>query len=173
MSANTFTQLRTSAALTLRTPSLRATLMVIVPALAAAIGLYLYLVSGRYVSTDNAYIGAQKVLITPEVSGKVLRIAVVEGQQLVPGEELFSIDPEPYRLAALEAEARLARIKTDFDNLKSSVSSFGKQIDLARQSVAANQADFDRKTSLLNNRISTPADLDKSRVLLMASKALL
>ena len=144
--------------------------MVIIPALAAAIGLYFYLVSGRYVSTDNAYVGAQKVLITPEVSGKVLRIAVVEGQQLVPGEELFSIDPVPYRLAAQEAEARLARIKTDFDNLKSSVASLGKQIELARQSVAANQADFDRKTSLLNNRISTPADLDKSRVLLMASK---
>ena len=147
--------------------------MLIVPALAAAIGLYFYLVSGRYVSTDNAYVGAQKVLITPEVSGKVLRIAVVEGQQLAPGEELFSIDPEPYRLAAQEAEARLARVKTDFDNLKSSAASLAKQIELSRQSVAANQADFDRKTTLLNNRISTPADLDKSRMLLMAAKSLL
>ncbi len=119
MAANTFTQLRSSAALSLRTPSLRATLMLIVPAIAAAVGLYLYLVSGRYVSTDNAYVAAQKVLITPEVSGKVQRIAVVEGQQLAPGEELFSIDPEPYRLAALEAEARLARVKTDFDTLRS------------------------------------------------------
>ena len=124
-------------------------------------------------STDNAYVGAQKVLITPEVSGKVVRIAVVEGQLLKPGDELFSIDPEPYRLAAQEAEARLARVKTDFDNLKSTLASLGKQIELARQSVAANQADFDRKTSLLNNRISTPSDLDKSRVLLIAAKALL
>jgi membrane fusion protein (multidrug efflux system) len=173
MSASTFTQLRASAALTVRAPSLRATLMLVIPALAAAIGLYFYLVSGRYVSTDNAYVGAQKVLITPEVSGKVVRITVTEGQQLSPGDELFSIDPVPYRLAAQEAEARLARIKTDFDNLKSSLASLGKQIELGRQSVAANQADFDRKTSLLNNRISTPSDLDKSRVLLMASKSLL
>jgi membrane fusion protein, multidrug efflux system len=171
MSVSAFTQLRTSAALTVRTPSLRATLMVIIPALAAAVGLYLYLTSGRYVSTDNAYIGAQKVLITPEVSGKVVRIAVAEGQQLAPGEELFAIDPVPYRLAALEAEARLALVKTDFDNLKSSFASLGKQIALARQSVAANQADFDRKTSLLDNRISTPSDLDKSRVALVAAKA--
>jgi len=173
MSASTFTQLRASAALTVRAPSLRAALMLVTPALAAAIGLYFYLVSGRYVSTDNAYVGAQKVLITPEVSGKVVRITVIEGQLLSPGDELFSIDPVPYRLAAQEAEARLTRIKTDFDNLKSSLASLGKQIELGRQSVAANQADFDRKTSLLNNRISTPSDLDKSRVLLMASKSLL
>jgi membrane fusion protein (multidrug efflux system) len=171
MSVNAFTQLRASAAMTVRTPSLRTTLMLIIPALAAAVGLFYYLMSGRYVSTDNAYVGAQKVLITPEVSGKVVRIAVVEGQQLAPGDELFSIDPVPYRLAAQEAEARLARVKIDFDNLKSSIASLGKQIELARQSLAANQADFDRKTTLLDNRISTPSDLDRSRVALVAGKA--
>jgi membrane fusion protein (multidrug efflux system) len=173
MTVSALTQLRESAAVSLRTPTLRTTLMVILPALAALAGFYFYLMSGRYVSTDNAFIGAQKVLITPEVSGKVVRIAVIEGQLLAPGDELFAIDPEPYRLAAQEAEARLLRVKTDFENLKTSLTSLGKQIELARQSVAANQADFDRKTSLLNNRISTPSDLDKSRVLLMTSKALL
>ena len=113
------------------------------------------------------------MLITPEVSGKVMRIAVVEGQLLAPGDELFSIDPAPYRFAAQEAEAKLARIRSDFDNLKSTYASLGKQIELARQSVAANQAEFDRKTSLLNNRISTPSDLDKSRMALAVSKGLL
>ena len=121
-------------------------------------------------STDNAYIGAQKVLITPEVSGKVVRIAVVEGQLLKPGDELFSIDPEPYRFAAQEAEAKLVRVKTDFDNLKSTLASLGKQIELSRQSVAAAQADYDRKTALLDNRISAPSDLDKSRMALVAAK---
>jgi membrane fusion protein, multidrug efflux system len=173
MSVNAFSQLRSSASLRLRMPTLRATLMLIVPALVASIGLILYLAGGRYVSTDNAYVGAQKVLITPEVSGKVVRIAVVEGQQLAPGDELFSIDPAPYRFAAEEAEAKLARVRSEFENLKSTHHSVGNQIELARQSVAANQAEFDRKTSLLNSRISTPADLDKSRMALAVSKGLL
>src|SRR5262245_646206 len=173
MSVGASTQLRSSASLRLRMPTLRATLMLIVPALVAAVGLILYLAGGRYVSTDNAYVGAQKVLITPEVSGKVVRIAVVEGQQLAPGDELFSIDPAPYRFAAEEAEAKLARVKSEFENLKSMHHSLGNQIELARQSVAANQAEFDRKTSLLNSRISTPADLDKSRMALAVSKGLL
>jgi membrane fusion protein (multidrug efflux system) len=173
MSVGTFTQLRHSSALAVRAPSLRVTLMLIIPALAAIAGLFLYLIGGRYVSTDNAYVGAQKVLITPEVSGKVVRIAVIEGQLLAPGDELFSIDPAPYRFAAEEAEAKLARVKSEFDNLKSTYASLGKQIELARQSVAANQAEFDRKTSLLDNRISTPSDLDKSRMALAAAKGLL
>jgi membrane fusion protein (multidrug efflux system) len=173
MSVNAFTQLRHSIALRMRPPSLRVTLMLIVPALVAVVGLFFYLVGGRYVSTDNAYVGAQKVLITPEVSGKVVRIAVIEGQLLSPGDELFSIDPEPYRFAAQEAEAKLARVRSDFGNLKSTYASLGKQIELARQSVAANQAEFNRKTSLLENRISTPSDLDKSRMALAAAKGLL
>src|SRR5262245_60525398 len=170
MSVGASTQLRSSASLRLRMPTLRATLMLIVPALVAAVGLAVYLLGGRYVSTDNAYVGAQKVLITPEVSGKVVSIAVTEGQILAPGDELFSIDPAPYRFAAQEAEAKVARVKSEFDNLKSMWGSLAKQIELSRQSVEANQAEFDRKTTLLGNRISTPSDLDKSRMALSAAK---
>jgi membrane fusion protein (multidrug efflux system) len=153
-----------------RLPSLRLLLMVVVPSLVAIIGLFLYLTGGRYVTTDNAYISAQKVLITPEVSGKVMRIAVTEGQLLNPGDELFAIDAEPYRLATQEAQARLARVVSDFQNLKSTLSSLGKQIELSTQTVTAMQSDFDRKTSLLRDRVSSPFDLDKARVALVVAK---
>jgi membrane fusion protein (multidrug efflux system) len=150
---------------------LRAVLLIVVPAIVAGVGLFYYLMGGRYVSTDNAYIGAQKVLITPEVSGKVVSIAVVEGQLLKPGDALFSIDPEPYRFAAQEAEAKLVRIRSEFESLKSTLASLGKQIALAQQSVAAGQADYDRKAALLDSRISAPSDLDRSRIALMAAKS--
>jgi membrane fusion protein, multidrug efflux system len=150
---------------------LRTTLLLVVPAIVAAVGLFFFLLGGRYVSTDNAYIGAQKVMITPEVSGKVMSIAVAEGQLLKPGDALFSIDAEPYRFAAQEAEAKLVRIRSEFDSLKSTLASLGKQIMLARQGVAAGQADYDRKAALLGSRISAPSDLDRSRIALVASKA--
>jgi membrane fusion protein, multidrug efflux system len=154
-----------------RLPTLRATLMLIIPALVACLALAFYLFSGRYVTTDNAYIGAQKVLITPEVSGKVVSIAVQEGQLLKRGDELFAIDPVPYRLAAQEAQAKSARVKTDFENLKSNYASLGKQIELSRQALDAAQSDYDRKLALLNNRISTPSDVDRSRAALVVAKA--
>jgi membrane fusion protein (multidrug efflux system) len=152
-------------------PSLRLTLLVLVPALVALVTLAYYLLTGRYVSTDNAYVGAQKVLVTPEVSGKVVRIAVAEGQQLRPGDELFAIDAEPYRLNTQEAEARLLRVRSDFAALKAGLASLARQIEFSRQNLAAARGDFDRKTRLLGDRISSQSDLDKARVALMAAEA--
>jgi membrane fusion protein (multidrug efflux system) len=149
---------------------LRLTLLVLIPVIVAALALGYYLLSGRYVTTDNAYIGAEKVLITPEVSGKVVRIAVREGQLLKPGDELLTIDPVPYRLVAEEAKAKLQRVRSDFATLKANLGSVATQVNLSRQSLAAAQADFDRKTQLLNSRISTPSDVDKSRMALLAVK---
>jgi membrane fusion protein (multidrug efflux system) len=152
-------------------PPLRLTLLVLLPALVALVGLGFYLMGGRYVSTDNAYVGAQKVLITPEVSGKVVSIAVTEGQLLRPGDELFAIDAEPFRLSAQEAEARLKRVETDFVTLKANLGSLTRQIELARENLAAVQADLDRKSQLLGGRISTPSDVDKARVAVVAARA--
>jgi membrane fusion protein (multidrug efflux system) len=154
-----------------RLPSLRLALLVLVPALVAMAALLYYLLGGRYVSTDNAYVGAQKVLITPEVSGRVVRIAVTEGQRLKPGDELLAIDPEPYRLTAQEAEARLMRVRNDLAVLKANVASLARQIELAKQTLAAARADFDRKTKLASGFISSQSDLDKARVTLTAAEA--
>ena len=88
--------------------NLRMILLVGLPAIAALIGLALYLSGGRYISTDNAYVGAQKVLITPDISDKIVHVAVVEGQHVKPGDELFTLDPVPYRLALDQAQAKLA-----------------------------------------------------------------
>ena len=139
--------------------------------LGAARGLFYYLLSGRYVSTDNAYIGAQKVLITPEVSGKVVHISVTEGQLLKPGDGLLTIDPAPYRFVAQDAEAKLQHVRSDFAALKANFASVARQVALSGQCLDAAQSDFDRKTRLLDNRISAPADLDKSRIALVAAKA--
>jgi membrane fusion protein (multidrug efflux system) len=153
-----------------RLPPLRLTLLVLVPSLVAVIAILYYLLGGRYVATDNAYVGAQKVLITPEVSGKVARITVVEGQLLKPGDELFAIDAEPYRFTAQEAEARLLRVRNDFAALKASLASLARQIELSQQSLAAARADFERKTKLFGDRVSSQSDLDKARVTLMSAQ---
>ena len=150
--------------------TLRVFLLAVVPAIVLLLGLTYYLLTGRYVATDNAYVGAEKVLITPEVSGKVVGIKVIEGQHLTPGDELLTIDPIPFRLAAEDARAKLARVRSDFETLKANLASILTQVNLSRQNLAAAQSDLDRKTQLLSNRISTPSDVDKSRVGLIAAK---
>ena len=139
---------------------LRMILLVALPALAALIGLGLYLSGGRYISTDNAYIGAQKVLITPDVSGKIVHVAVIEGQHVNPGDELFTLDPEPYRLALRQAQAKLDAARTDYSKAKTTLESLATLAVLADKNVALKQRDVDRKTQLYATRAGSQADVD-------------
>ena len=120
---------------------LRMLLLVGLPALAVLIGAALYLAGGRYISTDNAYVGAQKVLITPDISGKVAHIAVREGQHVKPGDELFTLDREPFQLALDQANAKLAAAKVDYEKLKTSLSSLNVLVDLGQANVDLKQRD--------------------------------
>ena len=149
---------------------LRMILLVVIPLLAAAGGLYLYLGGGRYISTDNAYVGSQKVLITPDISGKISNIMVNEGERVAAGQPLFEIDPEPFRLALAQAQAKLAGTRAEFATLKDNLSVTGTLIDLAQQTVGLRQSDVDRKKTLLANRTSTQVDADASIAALVAAR---
>src|SRR5947209_1515933 len=142
--------------------SLRLVLLVFIPLIALAAGGYFYLGSGRYISTDNAYIGAQKVLITPDTSGKISKVSVTEGQRVNAGDALLEIDPEPFRINVTQAEARLAGVRIDFANLKTNLVSTTRRIALARETVDLKQRDVERKNTLLANRTGSQMDMDNA-----------
>jgi membrane fusion protein (multidrug efflux system) len=148
----------------------RVILLLVLPLIAAAIGLTVYLMGGRYISTDNAYVGAQKVLITPDVAGKISRIVVVEGQHVEPGDVLFEIDPVPLQLAVTQAESKLAMVRTDFANLKSNLKSLGQLIELARQTVALKQNDVERKSKLFASHMGSAVDADSALATLAGAR---
>ena len=142
--------------------NLRMILLVVVPTLGAVAGLWFYLSGGRYISTDNAYVGAQKVLITPDISGKVSRIVVREGQHVAPGDILFEIDSEPFKLTLAQAQAKLASVRVDLANLKSNVKSLATLADLAQKNVELKQRDVERKSALVGKNMGSQLDLDNS-----------
>ncbi len=142
------------------TGRLRMFLLVVLPTIAVLIGLTIYLLGGRYISTDNAFIGAQKVLITPDISGKVVGITVREGQHVNPGDILLTLDPVPYQLALDQAKAKLNTAQSDYDKAKSNLASFTKLADLAQKNVELKQNDVDRKTKLAASQAGSAADVD-------------
>jgi membrane fusion protein (multidrug efflux system) len=154
----------------LRGKRLRLLLLVVIPLIAAAAGLTLYLSGGRYISTDNAYVGAQKVLITPDISGKIARTLVREGQHVNPGDELFVLDPEPFRLAVSQAESRVATVKAEFASVKTNLESLDRLVALGKQSVELKQRDVERKSTLLQTRAGSQADVDAATVALVAAQ---
>ncbi len=100
-----------------RSGGTRFVLLVVVPLIALALGFGWWLNGGRYVTTDNAYVGADKALITPQVTGPIVAVHVIEGQKVKVGDPLFDIDPEPYEIALALAKGRLDAAKVAFANL--------------------------------------------------------
>jgi membrane fusion protein, multidrug efflux system len=161
---------RTRSLLGLVRARLRLILLVLLPAIALIAGIAFYLAGGRYISTDNAYVGAQKVLITTDIAGKLDRVLVREGQHVTAGEPLFEIDPVPYRLALQGARSKLDVVRTQFANLKSNYESLNKLVEYGQDSVALKQRDVDRKTVLAASRAGSQIDLDTAKSALLTAQ---
>jgi membrane fusion protein, multidrug efflux system len=150
----------------------RRTLLLVVLPLAVLIGgVIFYLNGGRYVSTDDAYVGAQKVLITPDISGKIEKVVVREGQRVNEGDVLFEIDPVPFRLAVQQAKATLDQAHTSYDNLVANVKIYQQMQDLAQQAVDLKQRDVDRKSALVKSSFGSQLDLDNASNAVVTAKA--
>jgi membrane fusion protein, multidrug efflux system len=146
-------------------------LLVVLPLVAAIAGFTFYLNGGRYVTTDDAYVGAQKVMITPEVSGKIVSIAVKEGQQVTTGDTLFQIDPVPYQLALAQARAKLEDAKTTHANLIANVKLYAQTQEIVEAGIAIKQRDVERKSTLVKNNFGSQLDLDNSSTALVTAQA--
>ncbi|RMF73449.1 MAG: HlyD family secretion protein [Alphaproteobacteria bacterium] len=96
---------------------------------------WLWLVSGRHVSTDDAFIKRDKLLLAAEVSGRIARIAVRENEPVAAGDLLFALDDEPFRIALNEAEAALAAARVKVRGLLA-------QREQAEATLAAARADL-------------------------------
>ncbi len=149
----------------------RTLLLVVLPIVAVIAGLVFYLSGGRYVTTDDAYVGAQKVLITPDISGKIEKVVVREGQLVNKGDELFEIDPIPFRLAVDQAKATLEQAKTTYNNLGANLKIYDQMVDLMQQSIDLKQKDVDRKSTLAKSSFGSQLDLDNASTALVTTRA--
>lgn len=149
----------------------RTLLLVVLPLVVLVGGGAFYLSGGRYATTDDAYVGAQKVLITPDISGKIEKVMVKEGQRVKAGDELFEIDPVPFRFALQQAQATLDQARTNYDNLVANIKIYGQMVDLAQKGVELKQRDVERKNSLVRSNAGSQLDLDTSATALVTAQA--
>lgn len=142
---------------------LRRSLLLLGPLVVAVVGGYVYVTGGRYVSTENAYVQADKVMITAEVSGLIPEVAVRENQRVVKGDVLFRIDDRPYRIALAEVEARLAGVRDEIMSLKASYRQKQEELALARSDLAFAETEFERQSKLVATNAVSRAKFDAAR----------
>jgi membrane fusion protein (multidrug efflux system) len=152
---------------------LRPVLLAIVPLLMLAIGGYLWLTSGRFVSTDNAYVQQDKVSVGSDVAGRIVEVAVRENQRVRPGDLLFRIDPAPYRIAVSQADAAIANAQVQVATLRSGLGSSAADIQAARDQIAAAQEDYQRQSELMASGFTTRARLQQAQHAVAQARAAL
>lgn len=94
---------------------IRLILLIGVPVIAVTAALAVWQMGGRYITTENAYVKADIVQISPEISGRVVQVAVRDHELVKPGAVLLRIDPEPFRLALAKADAELEAARTQVE----------------------------------------------------------
>ena len=135
----------------------RLVIMLSVPILLLAVGGYFWLTSGRYVSTDNAYVQQDMVSVAPEVTGIVGEVFVHENQPVHRGDLLFRLDQRPFRIALEQAEAQMASAQVQVAQLRTQTAGTVADIAGAENNLAYAQREFERYAELLRRGFTTRA----------------
>ncbi|MFI5023247.1 MAG: HlyD family secretion protein [Alphaproteobacteria bacterium] len=141
----------------------RLLLVLLGPLVLLAVGLYFYVSGGRYVSTDDAYVKADKIPVSADVAGRVTAVPVVENQRVKAGDVLFRLDDEPYRIALEGAKARLAAARNDIEALKASYRQKLADIAKAQDTVAYYQRNVERNRGLQGQGVVSAQILEDSQ----------
>jgi membrane fusion protein (multidrug efflux system) len=118
-----------------------------------------YLTRGQYlVSTDDAYVDAHSVLISPKVTGYLLQVLVDDNQKVKAGAVIARVDPRDYQTALDQARANVAGAQASIDTLSQQIGEQRLAVGQARQAVDADQAalvysqqNYQRYTQLARN----------------------
>ncbi len=141
---------------------LRLPLMVGVPLIAIAAAAYYYLTTGRYQTTDDAYVRAAQVSISSNVSGRVSEVDVQDNQLVRRGQTLFRLDQRPFRIAVEAARARLAAARLQIEALKATYRQRLADLRSAESELTYQQREYERQMRLLASGISSQAQADRA-----------
>lgn len=123
-------------------------------------GAVWYVLGGATVSTDDAYIEADKVGVSTDVAGTVQQIAVADNQYVKAGQLLYQLDAQPFRLALQRAEAQVGLARDALNALKSNYRETQAQIQQAQFDVDYYAKEFRRVSDLRQSHVASQTAFD-------------
>jgi membrane fusion protein, multidrug efflux system len=131
-------------------------------AVAADYGHY-YWTTGRFlISTDDAYVEAHSVLISPKITGYISEVPVDDNQAVKAGQVLARIDPRDYQTSLDRARANVAAAQASIDTWSQQIAEQKLVVEQDSRQIASDQAalvfsqqDFQRYTQLAKDSWGT------------------
>jgi membrane fusion protein (multidrug efflux system) len=138
----------------------RLAIMLSVPLLILAAGLFFWLTGGATVSTDNAYVKQDVTAISTQVNGPVVAVYVRENQHVNKGDLLYRVDPAPFEAALHAAEAQLAAARLQTNQLYVQAEGTNADIQGTEANVAVARRAYERQSALMKDGFTTRAAYD-------------
>jgi membrane fusion protein (multidrug efflux system) len=139
---------------------LRPLLLIAVPSIAVLAALLFWLWTGRYVTTENAYVKAHIAQISAEVAGRIQEVHVHDHADVKVGDVLFTLDQEPFRVALSKAVAELDSIRSQVRTLNMTVDEAKSELQEAESKVATG-TQLARQKTLADRGIVSSSKLEE------------
>jgi membrane fusion protein (multidrug efflux system) len=145
-------------------------LLVVVPLIAIALALHWYARGARFAETDNAYVKAQVIPISAEVSGRVIEVMVRDQQRVAKGAPLFRLDPVPFQLALSRADAQLSVVRTEIETLRSEYRSALRDAEEQAERIPFLERQYERQGRMKEKGMSREDLYDEAQNNLLTAK---
>jgi membrane fusion protein, multidrug efflux system len=154
----------------LRRTRIRWALFALLP-LVFIVGCYWYVTGGQVMSTDDAYVNAEKVGISTDVSGIVQEVAVKDNDHVSAGQVLYRLDPRQFQIALDNAKANLAETALSIEAMKQDYKRMISDAAAQQAQVNLDQVNYDRNTMLLHSATVSQAVYDQAHYTLDNDKS--
>ncbi|MCP5153172.1 MAG: HlyD family secretion protein [Ectothiorhodospiraceae bacterium] len=140
----------------------RLVLLLVVPVAAVLAGLWFWMHSGRYVTTENAYVKANIIAVSTDVDGRVEWVGVNDNDWVESGQPLFRIDPTPFRIAVEQAEAQMEVVRSEIESMRADYRESLVEAAEARERVHFNELQLERQKRLRDRKLGREEDYDSA-----------
>ena len=141
----------------------RRTLLVLGPLVVIVAAVYVYLTTGRYVSTDNAYVKSDVGIVSAQISGPIVEVAVRENQPVAQGDVLFKVDDEPFRVKMQQVDAELGAVRDYVEGIRASYRQKLSQLELDKTNAVYQKRDYERLQALASKQLASQQAVDDAR----------
>ncbi len=134
-------------------------------------GGYFYFTGGKIMSTDDAYVDADKVGVSTDVAGLVQDVEVRDNQHVTAGQTLYRLDPRQFQIALDNAKANLAQTALSIDAMKQDYKHMLSDAAAQQAQVDLDQSNYNRENMLLHSGTVSQAVYDQAQYTLLNDKS--
>ena len=154
----------------LRRPWVRRMLFLLLP-LALIAGSVWYVVGGRVMYTDDAYVNANQVGISTDVAGTVAEVDVHDNQEVSAGQVLYRLDALQFVIALANAKANRAQVALTLESMKRDYRRMVTDAAAEQSQVALDRTRYERATRLLTSGVESRAGYDQAQYTLRTDQS--